>query len=181
MADYLAYSHRQVQKMMPMADWSALSADQHESLAAFRVRFSEYQEHLGKTMRAIAIEEEAVTEPFGAVLALMEKLGVLDSVEHWKLIRDLRSVYRRAAPDARTGPGACGFDEPGVRARPGWPDFHAPGDFGGGQREQAGRHQRSHLLPGVGERREGPVGQRFAGNHMANHVGFGAHRCRAFP
>jgi glutamine synthetase adenylyltransferase len=92
MADYLAYSHRQVQKMMPMADWSALSADQHESLAAFRVRFSEYQEHLGKTMRAIAIEEEAVTEPFGAVLALMEKLGVLDSVEHWKLIRDLRNA-----------------------------------------------------------------------------------------
>ena len=43
-------------------------------------------------MRAIAIEEEAVTEPFGAVLALMEKLGVLDSVEHWKLIRDLRNA-----------------------------------------------------------------------------------------
>jgi hypothetical protein len=65
MADYLAYSHRQVQKMMPMADWSALSADQHESLAAFRVRFSEYQEHLGKTMRAIAIEEEALPNPLG--------------------------------------------------------------------------------------------------------------------
>ncbi|TVR60384.1 MAG: hypothetical protein EA420_14290 [Candidatus Competibacteraceae bacterium] len=99
MADYLAYSHRQVQKMMPIVDWSALSADQHESLAAFRVRFSEYQEHLGKTMRAIAIEEEAVTEPFGAVLALMEKLGVLDSVEHWKLIRDLRNAVNHEYED----------------------------------------------------------------------------------
>jgi hypothetical protein len=92
MADYLAYSHQQVEKMMPIVDWSALTADQHESLAAFRVRFSEYQEHLGKTMRAIAIEEETATEPFGAVLAFMEKLEVLDSVQHWKLIRDLRNA-----------------------------------------------------------------------------------------
>lgn len=32
--------------------------EQHETLSAFRVRFSEFQEHLGKTMRAIALEEE---------------------------------------------------------------------------------------------------------------------------
>ena len=60
-------------------------------LAAFRVRLSEFQEHLGKTMRAIAIEEEENSEPFGAVLAFMEKLGILDSAEHWKLIRELRN------------------------------------------------------------------------------------------
>ena len=42
-------------------------------------------------MRAIASEEEENPEPFGAVLALMEDLGVLDNAEHWKLIRELRN------------------------------------------------------------------------------------------
>jgi uncharacterized protein YutE (UPF0331/DUF86 family) len=55
------------------------------------VRFSEFQEHLGKTMRAIAVEEEENPEPFGTVLAFMEKLGILDTAEHWKLIRELRN------------------------------------------------------------------------------------------
>lgn len=92
MADYLAYSLSQAAQLMPIRDWDALTPDQHESLAAYRVRFSEFQEHLGKTMRAVAIEEEATTEPFGAVLAFMEKLNVLDSVEHWKLIREYRNA-----------------------------------------------------------------------------------------
>ena len=46
-------------------------------LAAFRVRFSEFQEHLGKAMRAIAIEEEVEVERFGSVLAFMENSGCL--------------------------------------------------------------------------------------------------------
>lgn len=91
MHGYLAWSLEQVRRIVPIQDWAALTPEQHESLAAFRVRFSEFQEHLGKTMRAIAIEEEKGTDPFGAVLALMEKLGILDSAEHWKLIRELRN------------------------------------------------------------------------------------------
>ncbi|WP_274521506.1 hypothetical protein [Ectothiorhodospira lacustris] len=35
-----------------------LTQENHETLAAFRVRFSDFQEHLGKTMRAVAIEED---------------------------------------------------------------------------------------------------------------------------
>jgi len=89
MERYLAWSLEQVAQFVPIRDWAVLSPEQHESLAAFRVRFSEFQEHLGKTMRAIAIEEEENPEPFGAVLAFMEKLGSLDTTEHWKLIRDL--------------------------------------------------------------------------------------------
>jgi hypothetical protein len=73
-------------------NWRALSLEQHETLAAFRVRFSEFQEHLGKTMRAVAIEEEVEAERFGSVLAFMEKLGVLESAERWKLIRELRNA-----------------------------------------------------------------------------------------
>lgn len=92
MREYLAYSLGQVERLLPLDDWGVLTPDQHESLAAFRVRFSEFQEHLGKTMRAVAIEEEQEVERFGAVLAFMERLHVLDTVEHWKLIRELRNA-----------------------------------------------------------------------------------------
>lgn len=92
MADYLRFSYERVQPIVAALDWPLLSPEQHESLAAFRVRFSEFQEHLGKTMRAVAIEEEIETERFGAVLAFMEKMGILDSTEHWKLLRELRNA-----------------------------------------------------------------------------------------
>lgn len=69
MQDYLAYSLSQVSPLLAMLDWGALTDDQHESLAAFRVRFGEMQEHLGKAMRAVAIEEEVDVDRFGAVLA----------------------------------------------------------------------------------------------------------------
>lgn len=92
MQAFLDYSLGQVQPHLPLDDWQALGPDQHESLAAFRVRFSEFQEHLGKLMRAVAIEEEQNVDRFGAVLALMERLQILDTTEHWKLIRELRKA-----------------------------------------------------------------------------------------
>lgn len=81
-----------MQRFYPINGWSALSAEQLETLVAFRVRFSEFQEHLGKTMRAVAIEEEVEVKRFGAVLAFMKKQGVLESAERWKLIRELRNA-----------------------------------------------------------------------------------------
>jgi hypothetical protein len=99
MAGYLEWSLNQVKVFVPIRDWSVLTDEQHESLAAFRVRFSEFQEHIGKTMRAIAIEEEENHEPFGAVLAFMEKLGILDSTQHWKLIRELRNAVNHEYED----------------------------------------------------------------------------------
>lgn len=89
---YLDYSLEQTMLLMPITDWHQLTPAQHESLAAFRVRFSEFQEHLGKIMRAIAREEEQSTDPFSFVLLYMEKLGILDAVERWKLIRELRNA-----------------------------------------------------------------------------------------
>lgn len=91
MREYLLYSQEQISKLLPIQDWARLQPDQHESLAAFRVRFSEFQEHMGKTMKAIALKEEKPSEPFTAVLLYMEKLGCLDSVERWKEIRELRN------------------------------------------------------------------------------------------
>ena len=43
-------------------------------------------------MRAIAIEEEVEAERFGAILAFMEKLGIIETTERWKLIRELRNA-----------------------------------------------------------------------------------------
>ena len=92
MREYLAHSVQRCEGLFPIANWRPISLEQHEMLAAFRVRFSEFQEHLGKTMRAVAIEEEIDVERFGSVLAFMEKLGVLESVEQWKIIRELRNA-----------------------------------------------------------------------------------------
>ena len=89
---YLDYSLAQTLPLMPISDWQALTPEQHETLAAFRVRFSDFQEQLEKTMRAIAREEEQQTEPFSVVLIYMTKLGILDTVEQWKLIRELRNA-----------------------------------------------------------------------------------------
>ncbi len=92
MRDYLNYSTQQVSALLPITNWQMLQPDQHETLAAFRIRFSEYQEHMGKTMKAIAVEEEKPAEPFTAVLLYMEKLGCIASVDRWKDIRELRNA-----------------------------------------------------------------------------------------
>ena len=99
MREYLEYSVAQTQKLLPVQDWTQLQPDQHESLAAFRVRFSEFQEHMGKTMKAVAVEEEKPSEPFTAVLLYMEKLGCLESVERWKEIRELRNAVNHEYED----------------------------------------------------------------------------------
>jgi len=99
MREYLLYSLAQIEKLMPVQEWACLQPDQHESLAAFRVRFSEFQEHMGKTMKAVALEEEKPSEPFTAVLLYMEKLGCLDSVDRWKEIRELRNAVNHEYED----------------------------------------------------------------------------------
>ena len=99
MREYLQYSMSQVEPILLLKDWAGLSPDQHESLAAFRVRFSEFQEHLGKTMRSVAIEEEQDVDRFGPVLAFMERLKVIDSSDHWKLIRELRNAVNHEYED----------------------------------------------------------------------------------
>lgn len=49
MRQYLEFSYQRTASLMPVKDWSAFTLFQNETLAAFRVRFSEFQEHLGKT------------------------------------------------------------------------------------------------------------------------------------
>lgn len=99
MREYFLYSIDQVRSFVPVQNWQALTPDQHESLAALRVRFSEFQEHMGKTMKAIAQEEEKPVEPFTSVLLYMEKLGCIDSAQRWKEIRELRNAVNHEYED----------------------------------------------------------------------------------
>ena len=76
MRGYLEYSLSQVEPILLLKDWAGLNPDQHESLAAFRVRFSEFQEHLGKAMRKATVDEEQEVDRYGTVLAFIERLKI---------------------------------------------------------------------------------------------------------
>ena len=102
MRTYLAFSVERCSHLFPVQDWQSLDPEKHEMLAAFRIRFSEFKEHLGKTMRAIAIKEEKEVERFGSVLAFMEKLEVIESAERWKLIREIRNAINHEYDDDGT-------------------------------------------------------------------------------
>jgi hypothetical protein len=78
---------------------TALTPDEREIISAFTTRFATYQEHMGKTMKSLAIEEESATSPFGAILALMEKLDILDSKEKWSEVRGLRNSVNHEYED----------------------------------------------------------------------------------
>ncbi|NMG56892.1 HepT-like ribonuclease domain-containing protein, partial [Aromatoleum aromaticum] len=82
-----------------LGDIAGMTPDERETVSAFTTRFAAYQEQIGKTMRSIAIEEESATTPFGAILALMEKLGILDSGEKWKELRELRNLVSHEYED----------------------------------------------------------------------------------
>ena len=73
--------------------------DLFESLAAFNERFAKLQDTLGAAMRHCALLMSEASAPFLKVLALFEKLEVIDSVEAWQLCRSARNL---AAHDYET-------------------------------------------------------------------------------
>ena len=77
---------------MPIQSWANLTPELHQILVAFRVRFSEFQEQLGKIMRAIAIEEEQKADTFIAVLLQMEKLDIIETSDRCIELRELRNA-----------------------------------------------------------------------------------------
>ena len=69
------------------------------SLAAFNERFAKLQDTLGAAMRHSALLMSEATSPFLKVLALFEKLEVIDSITGWQLCRTARNL---AAHDCET-------------------------------------------------------------------------------
>lgn len=104
MRGYLAYSSRRMHageiagknlQMLPDAD--------AEILAAFRARFAEYQEHIGKLLKAIALEEGVRVVGISDVLAFAEKAGMIGGERDWKEPRDVRNaISHEYEEDAET-------------------------------------------------------------------------------
>lgn len=93
MRHYLGYSaQRMRQGGIAGSDPRQLTDAEAEILAAFRMRFAEYQEHLGKLLKAIAIEEGVALVGMADVLAFAEKARIIDSAEDWKEPRDVRNA-----------------------------------------------------------------------------------------
>ncbi len=73
--------------------------DDSNDLAAFRMRVSEYQEHLGKLLASIAREEEVKYSGFSDVLAFAEKAEIITSESDWKEIREVRNQINHEYED----------------------------------------------------------------------------------
>lgn len=70
-----------------------------EALAAFNERFAKLQDTLGAAMRHCALLMSEANSPFLKVLALFEKLAVLESIDSWQMCRTARNL---AAHDYET-------------------------------------------------------------------------------
>ena len=70
-----------------------------EALAAFNERFAKLQDTLGAAMRHCALLMSEANSPFLKVLALFEKLGVIESIDSWQMCRTARNL---AAHDYET-------------------------------------------------------------------------------
>jgi hypothetical protein len=93
MRSHLVYSYDKVSAWWRVdQDFDAWDADRLESLAAFKVRFAELQDHLGAAMSLIAKIENENVDRFTYVLNYMTRLGILDSMEEWQAVRDLRNA-----------------------------------------------------------------------------------------
>lgn len=91
------FLHSSVSKVAWPLDGNTLKQRQKdeslfEALAAFNERFAKLQDTLGAAMRHSALLMGESTSPFLKVLALFEKLGVIESVDSWQLCRTARNL-----------------------------------------------------------------------------------------
>ena len=102
MRQHLEYSLGKVREPLAKIARGAvpsLTPEEHETITAFGARFADFQEHIAKAMRGIAIEEEINVERFGSVLAFMQKMEVLGDAELWKAVRELRNSVNHVYED----------------------------------------------------------------------------------
>ena len=93
MRRHLAYSHDKIMSWWQVdADFDGWNEEQLESLAAFKGRFAEFQDHLASAMKLIAGIEEKDSRQFTYVLNYMVQLNVLDSMDEWQAVRTLRNA-----------------------------------------------------------------------------------------
>lgn len=92
MRGYLAYSlSLMIDGNVASKDISNLSDADANTFAAFRMRFSEYQEHIGKLIKAIAIDQDVKIVGRSDLTAFAEKVGILKSEDDWNIPRNIRN------------------------------------------------------------------------------------------
>jgi hypothetical protein len=74
-------------------------ADFYETLAAVNERFSKLQDTLGSAMRHSLLLSGEQADSFLKVLAIFQKLGVINSIDDWQTARSVRNL---AAHDYET-------------------------------------------------------------------------------
>ena len=93
MRRHLVYSHDKVASWWRVdADFDGWNEDQLESLAAFKGRFAEFQDHLASAMKLIANIEGEDTRMFTYVLNYMVQLGIIYDMSDWLTVRGLRNA-----------------------------------------------------------------------------------------
>lgn len=103
MRRHLTYSRSKIASWWQAGiEFDRLDEEKLESLAAFKARFAELQDHLSSAMRLIARIEGEDTTRFTYVLSYMTQLAILDDMEKWQVVRELRNAaaHDYAADDA---------------------------------------------------------------------------------
>lgn len=94
----LEYSRARVAPVLQRPDGSGLGPEQHETLAAFRVRFSEFSGAFGQDdARSPSRRSSGPSRPVPS--SSTEKLGIIESTERWRLIREPRNAVNQEYED----------------------------------------------------------------------------------
>lgn len=92
MSHYLSFvKNEMILNRISDKDIQNLSDQDGVVFAAFRMRFSEFQEHIGKAIRSIAFDQDVEIVGRSDLSAFAEKIGVIDSEDEWNTPRNVRN------------------------------------------------------------------------------------------
>jgi len=95
----------QMKSFMPLnsVDYENLSALQIQIIDQFLFRFSKLQDSIGERLfKAILtiLDENIDNMPFIDILNRLEKIGILESVEEWRVLRNIRNELSHTYDDS---------------------------------------------------------------------------------
>lgn len=120
--DNLTFTYERVRGLLPLdaAGVAGLTPEDRERLDALAVRMARCQQMAGNAFKALALVEAEPQVRFIDLLALMQKRGLIESIEAWDLQRELRNqaghIYLRADTDIAVFYNAVGEAAPAVAA-----------------------------------------------------------------
>ncbi len=90
----LSFTLARVEPCLPLSDAAiaTLTPEDRERLDALAARFARCQQMAGAAFKALALLEAEPQARFIDLLALMQKRGLIDSLEAWDSQRDLRNL-----------------------------------------------------------------------------------------